>query len=210
VSDTIKNALTMKALIEVDNLYALDENRPAGKITLNVIGGFALLLNNVRKNMTEYTDIDYIGDELPEKLEKIIRSVGIKHGLDVNWINNDSLLEGSSLEDLEITTGKLNFLPKVELTCFEVHSLCNEDLLRLKMMSIDTTYMVLETGENFTRKKDFSDVKLLMEELSIDVPALKTMTSDYVLEPAVYDIVEAFTKIGEAAIENITKSHPIP
>ena len=197
MNNSIKNAITMKALIEVDNLYAQDENRPDGKIKLNVIGGFALLLNNVRKNMTEYTDIDYIGGELPEKLGKIIKDVGIKHGLDVNWINNDSLLEGSSLEDLEITTGKLNFLPKIDLNCFEVHSLCNEDLLRLKMMSIDTTYMILEAGENFTRKKDFSDVKLLMEELNIDVPALKKMTSDYVLEPAVYDIVDTFNKTGE-------------
>jgi len=197
MNNSLKNAITMKALIEVDNLYAQDENRPDGKIKLNVIGGFALLLNNVRKNMTEYTDIDYIGGELPEKLGKIIKDVGIKHGLDVNWINNDSLLEGSSLEDLEITTGKLNFLPKVDLNCFEVHSLCNEDLLRLKMMSIDTTYMILEAGENFTRKKDFSDVKLLMEELNIDVPALKKMTSDYVLEPAVYDIVDTFNKTGE-------------
>jgi len=197
MNSSIKDAITMKALIEVDNLYALDTNRPDSKITLNVIGGFALLLNNVRKDMTEYTDIDYIGGELPEKLEKIIKSVGIKHGLDVNWINNDSLLEGSSQEDLEITTGKLNFLPKVELNCFEVHSLCNEDLLRLKMMAIDTTYMALEAGENFTRKKDFSDVKLLMEELNIDIPALKKMTSDYVLEPVVYDIVSTFNKTGE-------------
>jgi len=63
--------------------------------------------------------------------------------------------------------------------------------------------MVLKTGENFTRKKDFSDVKLLMEELNIDIPALKKMTSDYVLEPAVYDIVSAFNKTGEAVSKNI-------
>jgi len=76
----------------------------------------------------------------------------------------------------------------------------NEDLLRLKMMAIDTIYMTLEAGENFTRMKDFSDVKLLMEKLNISVPTLKEMTSDYVLEPAVYDIVSAYNKTGEVVI----------
>ncbi|MCL2386893.1 MAG: hypothetical protein FWC89_04995 [Defluviitaleaceae bacterium] len=204
MNSSIKDAITMRALIEVDNLYALEENRSDGKIKLNVIGGFALMLNNIRKDMTEYTDIDYVGGELPENLQKIIKNVGIKHGLDVNWINNDALLEGSSLEDLEITTGKLNFAPtKVELNCFEVHSLCNQDLIRLKMMAIDTTYMTLEAGETFTRMKDFSDVKLLMEQLNIDIPALKKMTSDYVLEPVVYDIVDMYNKTGEVVIESV-------
>ena len=201
MNNSINDAITMRALIEVDNLYAQEKDRPDGKIKLNVIGGFALMLNNIRKDMTEYTDIDYIGGELPEKLQKIIKDVGIKHGLDAGWINNDALLEGSSREDLEITTGKLNFAPKAKLNCFEVHSLCNQDLLRLKMMAIDTTYMTLETGENFARMKDFSDVKLLMEEMNVDISALKMMTSDYVLEPVVYDIVETYNKTGEVVIE---------
>jgi len=203
MSSSINDAITMKALIDVDNLYALEEDCPDGKIKLNVIGGFALMLNGIRKDMTEYTDIDYIGGKMPEKLQEIIKDVGIKHGLDADWINNDALLEGSSREDLEITTGKLNFSLKAELKCFDVHSLCNKDLLKLKMMAIDTTYMTLEAGETFTRKKDFSDVNLLMQEMDIDITALKKMTSDYVLEPAVYDIVNTFNKIGEIAIEGL-------
>ena len=203
MNNSIENAITMRALIEVDNLYAMEENRPYGKIKLNVIGGFALMLNGIRKDMTEYTDIDYVGGKMPEKLLEIIKDVGIKHGLDANWINNDALLEGSSREDLEITTGKLNFSPKVELTCFDVRTLCNEDLLRLKMMAIDTTYMTLEAGETFTRKKDFSDVKLLMQEMDIDIATLKKMTSDYVLEPTVYDIVDTYNKTGESALKNL-------
>jgi hypothetical protein len=161
------------------------------------------MLNGIRKDMTEYTDIDYVGGKMPEKLREVIKDVGIKYGLDAAWINNDALLEGSSREDLEITTGKLNFSPKFELKCFEVLSLCNEDLLRLKMMAIDTTYMTLEAGETFARKKDFSDVKLLMQEMGMDIPALMKMTSAYVLESAVYDIVDAYNKTGEAAIENL-------
>ena len=138
----------MRALIEVDNLYAQEKDRPDAKIKLSIIGGFALMLNGIRKDMTEYTDIDYVGGELPEKLKKIIKSVGIKYGLDAEWINNDALLEGSSLEDLEITTGKLNFTPtKVELNCFEVHSLCNQDLIRLKMMAICWKLSISDEGE---------------------------------------------------------------
>jgi len=68
------------------------------------------------------------------------------------------------------------------------------------MMAIDTTYMTLEAGETFTRMKDFSDVKLLMEQLNIDIPALKEMTSEYVLESVVYDIVDTYNKTGEVAI----------
>lgn len=83
-------------------LERLDEELFAMKVApfeLNVIGGFALILEGIRVR-SDYTDIDYIGSRLPDKIREKIDEIGAEYGLGRGWINNDVLLSGSSLEEI--------------------------------------------------------------------------------------------------------------
>ena len=73
-------------------------------VSLTVVDGFALLLNEIWPSLqgTTYTDIDYLGDKLAENIERIVQAVGIEFGLGKKWINNEIPLYGASVEDLEL------------------------------------------------------------------------------------------------------------
>ena len=151
-----------RALKELDEELAKHNIAP---FTLNVVGGFALLLQEIRKNVDNYTDIDYVGKDLSPEVKDIMEIIGYKHHFGPDWINNDILLSGASLQDLELATGKLHFHKKMELEVITVNALDKKDLLRLKLIAIDTSLLGTEFGGEFTRTKDFKDILLLMEDL---------------------------------------------
>lgn len=47
---------------------------------LNVIEGFALLLEGVRRNVHDYTDIDHIGQGFNKQIREMIQEVGVNYG----------------------------------------------------------------------------------------------------------------------------------
>ena len=55
-----------QAIVELDEKLSEKGITP---FTLNVCGGFALLLQNVRKDVESYTDIDYIGSDLSKDIQ---------------------------------------------------------------------------------------------------------------------------------------------
>lgn len=82
----------------------------------------------------------------------IIDDVGMRYGLGRGWINNDCLLSGASLEDLEFVTGKLKFIHKFDL--ISINALDKECILRMKLIAIDTSYSGMGEGGDFSRIKD--------------------------------------------------------
>lgn len=171
--------------IKILNDKMIKEDLP--KIELNVIGGFALMFHNLRSK-EGLTDIDYIGPNLNSSLKKIIDQMSKDYELPHDWINNDCLLPGTTLEDLEYTTGKLHFSEAFDLERIKVNILSTEDLLKMKIISIDTQLCSINTKEimEFTRYKDFADISKLMT-------ATNTSIEDIKKNPDVYKIVDTHT-----------------
>ena len=78
-------------------LFALDAILPPWphKVQLFVVGGYALQLAGVRKDPTEATDVDYIGQTFTGETRAAIDEIGLRFGLGKGWLNNDLLLVGS-------------------------------------------------------------------------------------------------------------------
>ena len=88
----------MGKAIKALNKRMKEERLPPVKF--NVVGGFALMVAGIRdKNCV--TDIDYVGKDLSPMLNQVIKEVGQEYGMPEHWINNDVLLAGSDLEELE-------------------------------------------------------------------------------------------------------------
>ena len=194
-----------------DALVELDEAL-RGKVEpfdLYTVGGFAMLLNGVRESYT-YTDVDYVGPDLPDTVKKAITAIGRKYGFEDNWINNDVLIAGGSIEDIEACTGPLHFIPHSDLSVIHVKTLCNEDLLRMKMIALDTSFMGYRNlGASFTRYKDFADIERLMKSLKMSFRDVVKNTKEYILEPDVYYLLHYYLKTHDKNIVNGQKEEKI-
>ncbi len=168
---------------------------------LNVVGGFALLLHKIRKDPSQFTDIDYIGPNLAPDIKAIICEVGNQFGLGADWINNDVLLSGSTLEDMELCTGKLHFSPAFELSTIKVNMLDKMDILRMKVIAIDTSLLGCEFGGTFTRAKDFADVAAIADELHMTTADIRKATRHYVMNPkATYTLIRHYMNNRDISI----------
>ena len=194
---TAKNSTLIKALEDLDERLYVKYKGNIKPIELNVVGGFALMMNKIRLNPNEFTDIDYIGEDFSEDIKEIIDEVGMQYNLGRKWINNDVLLSGSSLEDIEFAVGKLSFNKSLVLRVFIINILIPEDLLRMKVIAVDTSLMGADLGGEFTRTKDFKDIKSLMEFLNYDMPMLVKETSDYVLEKDTFKLINEYILTGK-------------
>jgi hypothetical protein len=183
-----------KALEELDNRLKVLNVAP---FELNVVGGFALLLEGIRRNRNDYTDIDYVGRSFNEQVKEAISEVGAKYGFERNWINNDVLLAGSNLKELEFATGKLHFIKRAELSVITINSLDKECLLRMKIIAIDTSLFAFQNNGDFTRLKDFPDVKALMDFMGYDINDVKRATEDYVMDKKTFVLLEYYLKTGK-------------
>lgn len=116
-------------------------------VELNVIGGFALMLHGVRPP-DGVTDIDYVGTDLSEDINRLIEEIGEKHNMESGWINKDGMAAGIGMGDFELSTGELHFIPALEVGNITINVLEEKDLLRLKIIAVDTAMTELEaTGE---------------------------------------------------------------
>ena len=185
------------------NQKMMEKDLPS--IQLNAVGGFALMLHGERET-TCLTDIDYIGDDLPEAIRQISAPIGLKYGLGKDWINNDVLLSGSNLRDMEFATGELHFLPGIALDKIQIDILCEEDLLKLKVIAIDTSLTALDLGGDFTRLKDFPDTIALMQTLHESVSTISEQYGNLIIHDQTIPILKAYMEHGETAVQNITQT----
>lgn len=63
-----KEKVVYKALEELDEILYRKKVAP---FELNVVGGFALMVEQIR--MSDYTDIDYVGKDLPYEIKNDYR-----------------------------------------------------------------------------------------------------------------------------------------
>lgn len=189
-----KEKLVYKALEELDNRLLKLGVKP---FDLKVVGGFALMLENIRLN--DYTDIDYIGKPLDNSIKEIVDSIGLEYGLGRGWINNDVLMSGFDLDDIELSTGKLEFKHVTDMNVIRLYSLDKECILRMKIIAIDTSYMSAESTGSFDRSKDFKDIKLLMETIGVGMDELIIKTGEYVLNPQIYYLVNYYNKFNDVS-----------
>lgn len=163
---------------------------------LNVIGGFALMLHGVRP-ADGVTDIDYVGEDLSDGLNRLIEETGRSHGMEPGWINKDGMATGVSMSDFELSTGELHFMPALTVGNITINILEEKDLLRLKVIAVDTAMTELEATGEFARVKDFHDIHLLMDKLGIGPEdAIREYGSYMICYPDTGDIIHAIAKDG--------------
>lgn len=199
-----REKVVYKALEEFDSrLYDMG----AKPFELKVVGGFALLLEQIRMN--DYTDIDYVGKPLDKDVSKLVDQIGLEYGLGRGWLNNDVMMSGLDLDEFEYATGELKFNHVADLKVISLYALDKSSILRMKVIAIDTSYMAAENDGDFTRAKDFKDVKLLMESLGCSMAQLKDETEEFVLNPQIYYVIQYYNKFGGIeklnSFENIRK-----
>lgn len=156
------------------------EAEHVSEVELNVIGGFALMLRGYRE-ISDVTDIDYVGKDLPGLLDKLSREVGLRHKMEPGWINNEGMLTGDSMEDFELSTGKLHFEKAFSIGPVTINVLDEKDLLRLKVIAIDTAMTEMEVTGDFARRKDFTDIKKLGDAIGLTGEQISEEFEDYIL-----------------------------
>ena len=176
-----------------------DEDLPP--VSFNVVGGFALMLHGVRP-MDSVTDIDYVGRPLPKRLKELVREVGLAHQMEPAWINNDVLLSGNTMDSFEFTTGKLTFHDEFSVGGIGIRVLDEKDLLRMKLIAVDTSMAGVETGGEFSRKKDLPDVKLLMDRHGVKSEDLFAKYGQYI-QPMTQDVIQAYEKGGDDEVDRM-------
>lgn len=171
-------------------------NRNMPPVDLNVIGGFALMLQGVRP-ADGVTDIDYVGDDLPTTLNVLIEETGREHRMEPGWINKDGMSQGITMEDFELSTGELHFTHAVSIGRININVLDEKDLLRLKIISVDTAMTELEATGEFARVKDFHDIHSLMEDLGMGADdAIREYRGYMICYPETGDLIRAIHKDG--------------
>lgn len=182
-----------KALLELSDVMNKSDIAP---ISINVIGGFALILRELR-SPSAITDIDYVGESLSNELDRLIDRIGIKYNLGTGWINNDVMLSGITFEDFEYITGPLNFEEAFSVGNITINVLEEEDLLRMKLISLDTSLTAIEVGGDFSRAKDLNDIVVLMNHLKLSQRDVSGMYQDYLINPITPKIIKMLSKVGE-------------
>lgn len=170
-------------------------------ISLNVVGGFALMLHGVRDIDTQ-TDIDYVGKKLPEIITEISNPIGIRHGLGRSWINNDVMLADIDVKDFEYVTGELHFEPALDLDRIQINILDPKDLLRMKLIAVDTASTAVECGGDFTRMKDIPDILALMNIQHETYESLEFKNKKYLINDDTLKLVQLYETQGASAVDN--------
>ena len=170
---TFEDTPMYKGLVMLNDYLEKTDCEP---VSLNVIGGFAMIVHGFKDAYA--TDIDYVGKNAfdDEAIYGVIDRIGAKVGLTRGWINNDVMLSGTTLEDLEVSTGKLHFHDAFDLSRIHVAVLDAKDLLRMKVLAVDTALTAVEHGGDFTRMKDLPDIAVLMDSRKLDVLGLELET----------------------------------
>ena len=184
-----KKSPMYEGLVRLNN-FLTDKNYPP--MHLNAIGGFAMISLGLKASYT--TDIDYVGKDLPEDIKIKADEIGENIGLGRGWINNDVMLSGSTLSEFEISTGKLHFNKAFDLGKISVSILDIKDLLRMKVIAIDTSLAAVELGGDFTRIKDLPDIKAIMDKRDMDILSLELETYMYNINNETYELIEEYLR----------------
>lgn len=171
-----------------------EKNMPP--VELNVIGGFALMLHGMRPT-NGITDIDYVGADLSADLNHLIDEIGRSHEMEAGWINKDGMAAGMGMNDFELSTGVLHFIPALKIGNIQINILEEKDLLRLKIIAVDTAMTELEATGEFARIKDFHDIYEMMDKMNMSAEDVIREYGDYMIcYPDTGDLIHAIKAEG--------------
>lgn len=201
-------------------LRALEEldTRLSGKVRpfeLRIVGGGAMLLGNISQYHNQYTDIDYIGEDLDKFMQKdalrIIEEVGVEYNLGKKWINNDVMLPGMDLEDIEYSTGELHWKHITDLNVISIYVLEPMDILRMKAIAVDTQLSVIGSTNEFTRVKDWFDIREIKDFLGVTDQRVIDEIYDYMFEPFSIKVIKKIcstsnTQNGDEEVKEFIKT----
>lgn len=197
-----ENMLNLKEFLDtpigrgVKDLSEQLRERGMPPVTLNCIGGFALMMHNMRDPQA-FTDIDYVGKHLGQDFDQLVNEIGARHGLGKGWINNDGMFTGMTVKDFELSTGELHFDHALDVGGVTINVLQQPDLLRTKLISIDTSLMAAQDkSDDFARSRDMSDIQALMEKQGLDLDGVKETYGDYLKSDQTIPAVQAFAEGG--------------
>lgn len=193
-------SIMFKALEELSERMS-EEQMP--EVSLNVIGGFAMMLYEMRTPY-DITDIDYVGKTLYKKFNQEADAIGMKYGLGKGWINNDAMLQGTTQDDLEFSTGELHFKPAMKVGPIQINVLIPEDILRLKWIAVDTSLTAVDEGGDFSRVKDLHDIELLMKSLDVTVDDMTSKYENYTLcRDLTPTVIKTYLKNGREGVDKL-------
>lgn len=167
-------------------------------VTINAVGGFALLLHGVRSR-TCVTDIDYVGRPFSDKFNRIADEIGLAHQMGKGWINNDVMMAGISTKSFEFSTGELHFHEAFSVGNIKINVLDEKDLLRMKLIAVDTSVSGTDNGGEFTRVKDLPDVKALMDRQGVKSGDLYAKYGEWI-QPSTQRVIQSYESGGEEAV----------
>ena len=170
-------------------------------VTINAVGGFALLLHGVRPK-TSVTDIDYVGRPFPDRFNRIADEVGLGPQMGKGWINNDVMMADISMDAFEFSTGKLKFHEAFSVGSIKINVLDEADLLRMKLIAVDTSLSGTDSGGEFTRMKDLPDVIALMGRQGIKSDELYGKYGEWI-QPSAQKVIQSYEQGGEDAVRRM-------
>ena len=201
----IENFKTTPMGMAVAELSTRLQEKDLPPVSLNVIGGFAMMMRDLR-DPYGFTDIDYVGSAFSKEFNDLAEEIGQKYNLGSGWINNDAMLSGISVEDFEFVTGELHFEPAFTIGGITINVLEEPDLLRMKLISLDTSLTAVEQGGDFTRMKDFPDVQILMDRQGITPGQLDEEYGEHFIYDHTAEIIQTYYDEGEEGVLQRVKS----
>lgn len=187
-----------KSIIELNEEM---ERRNIPPIELNVVGGFALMIHKMRNRNDNSTDIDFVGPSLSQEIKNITNEISIRNNLVKDWLNNDLMLTGSTLEDIEFSTGRLTFNPAFELSRIKINVATLESMIKLKVIAIDTALTAVDNSGDFSRYKDFADIINLMKKTGLGYDDIGKMLDGYIINPNTLSVIKEYEKSGREGVE---------
>jgi hypothetical protein len=134
-------------------------------IEIRIVGGFALILHNVRENgFTQ--DIDSMTRDFEPKVKALIAQTGKELGIKLGWLNADMVLDDPEI--IELIVGETNF---EEYGSYEVLIVKVADLptlLRLKIIAAGDNLLVQDNIEYERHAKDLKNLISVMGITTLD------------------------------------------
>lgn len=148
--------------------------------------------------------LNCVGD-IPAEVTDFMQAVGEQYDMPANWINTDYCMPHNSVDNFEKTVGAMHFEkdPDNKIGLFNLNFLSDRDLLRVKLMMVETEYAAVEYGGEFTRFSDLRDILDLKSELGLDYIGMEKLADGYLMSDEVFDVISAYEIEEEAGVNRL-------
>jgi hypothetical protein len=163
------------------------------ELSLNVVGGFSLFLQNLTIDVRESHDIDTLS-ELTADVKKRVERIGRELHLDLRWLNDDLLSLHDEFEFAGIHFNQLKFNPSEKIILSNIHLNVIDlvDFMRLKLFALFTeVYDLLQYNKTFERTQDLQDIRALVAIDAVDYKELLKDLTGYLKNDVCYVLTSA-------------------